>query len=186
MISNILHSLFPKYENTEFIYWINISYIKSLSCTEIETRLLQISKIRNKGKKIFILDEFIDSLTSELIDNSGCNCIIFNLPDVHNTSLTVTDETIYETFVPYGPIFAVHKYNDIAYIWFIHNSHAKFVSESIDNMECENNILQSQYTESNSIINKYDWITNCTYKTYNVKNIILNVQDIEDYWKTIV
>ena len=186
MIGDLLTKLFPKYMNEEFNYWNNISTFKKLSIYDVEKRLNQISKIRNKSNRHFVLDEFLDTLISELIDNSGCNLIIFNLPDFHNKCELVTEEVIYETCVPYGPIFAVHKYNDIAYIWFIHNDDAKTICEAIDNMECEGNILQCQFTASNLITNKYDWSKKQSYKTFTIKDFSLKISDIEQYWKTLV
>ena len=183
MIVNKINDLFPKYKNEEFKYWNNISILKKISSNDVENRLHQISKIRNKKNKLFILDEYLDTLISELIGNSGCNIIVFNLPEIYNNNDIVTEEVIYKTFVPYGPIFAVHKYNDIAYIWFIHNHDAKTVSETIDNMQCENNILQCQFMEANLIMNNYDWTTKKTYKTYNIIDIKLRLSDIESYWK---
>ena len=186
MNSNILISLFPNYKNEEFTYWNNISTIKNISLKDIENRLSQISKIRSKVNKKFILNEYLDTLISELIENSGCNAFLFNLPDTHNNGNLVTEEVIYDSLVSYGPIFAVHKYNDIAYIWFIYNDNAKTLSESIDNMLCEGNILQCQYTSSNLITNNYDWASKTSYKTFNIKGISLKLNDIDKYWKKIV
>ena len=186
MIGNILTTLFPKYTNDEFNYWNNISTIKSISLNEIEKRLKQISNIRNKKNKTCVLDEYLDTLISELIDNSGCNIIIFNLPEIYEKEKIVTEEIIYNTFVLYGPIFAVHKYNDIVYIWFIYNNDAKTLRDTIDNMQCEENILQCQFMEANLIINNYDWSIKKTYQTFNIKDIKLKLSDIDSHWKSIV
>ena len=186
MISKTILSLFPNYRNDEFTYWDNISTLKNIQLKDTEKRLEQISKIRNKRTKEFVLDEFLDTLISELIDNSGCNLIIFNVPETHQNGILVTDEIIHDSFVQYGPIFALHKYNDIAYIWFIYNDDAKMVCDSIDNMECERNILQCQFTKSNLITDNYDWVSKKTYQIYTIKNISLKLNDIDTYWKTIV
>ena len=178
--------LFPKYSNAEFNYWNNISTFKTNQKENIVKRLNNISKIKNKQNKTYVLDEYLDTLISELIDNSGCNLIIFNLPETHKNEMIVTEEVIHDSFVSYGPIFAVHKYNDIAYLWFIYNNDAKTLSDSIDNMQCEDNILQCQYMKSNLITENYDWMNKTTYKTFNIKNISLKLEDIYKYWKTIV
>jgi len=186
MITNTIISLFPNFSNNEFNYWNNISTIKNMFIKDIENRLVQISKIKNKRTKDNVLNEYLDTLVSELIDNSGCNLIIFNLPEYHNNGISVTEEVIHDSFVQYGPIFAVHKYNDIAYVWFIYNNDAKTLCDSIDNMQCQENILQCQYTESNLININYDWSTKTSYKTFNINNIKLKLSDIDTYWKTIV
>ena len=128
----------------------------------------------------------MDTIISELIDNSGCNIIVYNLPDTHKNGIDVTEEIIYDTFIQYGPIFAIHKYNDIAYIWFFYNKNANTLCESINNMQCEQNILQCQYSKSNLVMNNYDWKTHKTYKTFQINNIILKLSDVDQYWKTIV
>lgn len=186
MISDFLFSLFPKYTNNEFNFWNRISNIKTLSINDIEKRLNQISNIRNKRNKNLILDEYLDTIISDLIDNSGCNIIIFNLPEVHKKNIVVTSETIHDTFLDYGPIFTVHKFNDIAYIWFVHNSDAKLLCDTIDNMQCEENILQCQYTKSNLVMKNFDWKTKTTYETFNIKDFSMKLIDIDNYWKTLV
>ena len=186
MITDTLVFLFPNYTNAEFNYWSNISTIKKYNLNHIINRLKQISKIKKKSNKYFVLDEYLDTLISELIDNSGCNFIIFNLPETHKNEILVTEEVIHDSFVPYGPIFAVHKYNDIAYLWFIYNKDAKAVNDSINNMQCEDNILQCQYMKSNLIKNNYDWNTKTIYETFNINGISLKLEDIDNYWKTIV
>ena len=178
--------LFPKYINPEFNYWIHVSTLKTIELKDISKRLNQISKIRNKCNREKVLDEYLDTLISELIDNSGCNAIVFNIPEIHQEESIVTEQTIHDTFVWYGPIFAVHKYNDIAYIWFFYNTDAKSMCETIDNMQCEENILQCQFMEANLIMNNYCWATKITYKTFNIKDIKLRLSDIDSYWKSIV
>ena len=171
MIKDLLNQLFPTYENLEFFYWYEISDLKILSKQHIETRLLQISKIKHKKKKMYVLDEFIDTITSELIDNSGYNIIIYNIPETYRNGICVTEQTIYDSFMDYGDIFCLHKFNDIVYIWFIYNNDAMNLCNTINNMQCEENILKCQYTESNLIMNNYDWHNKTTYKTFNFKGV---------------
>jgi len=185
-IIETLIDLFHNYKNPEFNYWINISVIKKTSTKDIEKRLFLISNIRNKRNKINVLNEYLDTLISELIDNSGCNFIVLNLPDTYKNGINVTEQIVYDTFVEYGPIFAVHKYNDIAYLWFFYNNDAHNVCETVNSMQCEQNILQCQYTESYLIMNNYDWKTKTTYKTFNILNITIKLSDVDKYWKTIV
>ena len=152
MMKKLLDTLFPNYTNLEFNYWSSISTINNLSILSIENRFLQISKLKSKHKKHLMLDEYLSILMSELIKNSGCNFIIRNLPETHQNGVEVTTEIVHETFVTSAPIISIHKFHNIAYIWFAKDEDAEELYNLINNMQCEDKILECVYTKSDSTI----------------------------------
>lgn len=185
----VILNIFPDYKNEEFIYWTNMSFLESYDIIYIKKRLNEINNIQSSRKKIKILNEFIEEIIDDLKRNSGSNVIVYNIPSYANidgNKIEVTEEIIYNTFILYGPIFTVHLHNNIGYIWFIKDNNAKDLHESINNMQCENQILRTLYSPSDLISKHYSWSTKKEYFTYNIKDISLNLDDIESYWNSII
>lgn len=184
-----LFKIFPDYKNEEFVYWTQMSFSESFDVNFVKKRLNEIKNIRNSKNKLKILNEFIEEIIDDLKHNSGCNIIIYNIPSYSNIegkNTEVTEEIVYNTFISYGPIFTLHLHNTNAYIWFVKDHNAKHLHETINNMQCENQILRTLYSPSDLISKQYSWSTKKEYLTYNIKDISVKLDDIESYWKSII
>ena len=179
-----IKKVFPNFKNNELEYWSNISSITKDKVNSFHKKLNEINKINNPTKKLFVLDEFVSIILSDLIDKSGCNIIIYNVPN--GKSEKVYEETIFETFKDYGPIFAIHLYRNTAYIWFFRNLDAKYLHSNINHMECKGNILNTYYNPHKLITECFDWITNTKYESFKINEIQLNMENVDNYWSMIL
>ena len=180
-----IQTLFPKYVNQELTYWTNISQISTNKSKIFKKQINDIFKIKNSTRRLIALDEKVSSIMSELIDDSGCNIRIHNIPLKFNESQKVTEDILFNTFKTYGPIFAIHLYKSTAYIWFFRNIDAQNLHSTINNMECQSNILKSSFKSHNLLQDCFDWNTSQKYKTFNINGIHLNMNDVDIFWKKI-
>ena len=145
----------------------------------IQKRLNQIKNIRNPTNKLIVLDEYVNEIIADLVNNSGCNAIIENFPKA-------TINTVFNTFIPYGPLFDLHKYKGTVYLWFFHNEDAIELKNSVDQMECEGNILSVNQKDASLIRTKYNWADGVNYHSYEYKGYSLKIEEIDFQWKKML
>lgn len=161
-----IHKSIPEYNNDDLLFWAKNSTIRSLSIKKIIKRVSEITAIRSHKKKLNILNEYMKDIISDLIQNSKHNFKISNIPEVNEDGTKITNENLYATFSQWGNIFMMHKSGNDIYIWFYYDSDAKVAHEKINNMMIVENIVTTNFQESNCIKRKFNWETHKKYDVF--------------------
>jgi len=110
----------------------------------------------------------------DAISNSGVNLIITNLP-MYQDQTRITKELVYNTMIDYGEIFDIHLFNNTVYVWFVYTKDAENAHHTINNMQVENNIINTYYFKTNHVSTKFDWTTFKHYKVFSNNDITYKI-----------
>jgi len=159
---NYIQTNIPEYQDIDVEFWSKNSTIKNISIKKIMKRINEIKVIISKKKKLSILTFFIEEVMVDLIENSKYNICINNIPNLDS----IDEDTLHNTFSPWGSIHMMKRYKSNLYIWYHYDSDAKLAQIQLDQMMIEKQIITVHFKESKLLTMKYNWTTKQRYDVY--------------------